>query len=118
MYRKVAAIPQKITVRYSRISPRISRGTCKNAMMPSMPANASRFNAAVNTKIRAKEAHIPSFRRSSSRWPKRMENTAPLPMQSPSKMEVRKVIRAKADPTAASAPAPRNRPTISVSATL
>ncbi len=44
-----------------------------------------------------------SFKPSVSCCPKRMENTAPLPIQSPSSMEVRKVISVKADPTAASA---------------
>ena len=39
-------------------------------------------------------------------------------MHRPSRIEVRKVIREYADPTAASASAPRKRPTISVSATL
>ena len=59
-----------------------------------------------------------SFKPSWFCCPNRMENTAPLPIQSPSSMEVRKVISVKEDPTAASAPAPRKRPTISVSATL
>ncbi len=39
-------------------------------------------------------------------------------MHSPRMMEVRKVISVKDDPTAASAFAPRNCPTISVSAML
>ena len=34
-----------------------------------------------------------SFNPFSSFWPKRMENRAPLPMHSPRRMEVRKVIR-------------------------
>ena len=67
---------------------------------------------------RTKEAMIPSCSPLSSFCPKRMENTVPLPMASPRMMEVRNVIREKADPTAASASAPRKRPTIRVSAIL
>jgi hypothetical protein len=47
-----------------------------------------------------------------------MENTAPLPMHRPSRMEVRKVMRVKEEPTAARAFLPRYRPTIRVSAIL
>ena len=47
-----------------------------------------------------------------------IENTVPLPMARPSKMDVRNVIRVNADPTAASAPVPMNRPTMRVSAML
>ena len=43
----------------------------------------------------------------SSFCPNRIENKAPLPMHSPNRMEVRKVISVKADPTAARAFAPR-----------
>ena len=46
-----------------------------------------------------------------------MENTVPLHMASPSRMEVRKVIREKDDPTAARASAPRNLPTINTTLT-
>ena len=87
-------------------------------MIQSRPANTITFSAAVTTASRAKEASTPSFRPWMSRWPKRMEKTVPLPMASPSRMEVRKVIREKADPTAARASSPRKRPTISVSAML
>ena len=48
----------------------------------------------------------------------RMENTVPLPMARPSRMDVKKVISVNADPTAASAPVPMNRPTMRVSAIL
>ena len=48
----------------------------------------------------------------------RMENTVPLPMARPSRMDVKKVISVKAEPTAASASVPRYLPTINVSATL
>ena len=47
-----------------------------------------------------------------------IENSIPLPMHSPSTTEVRNTITAYDAPTAASASGPRNRPTISVSATL
>ena len=47
-----------------------------------------------------------------------MENTVPLPIARPRITEVRKVISEKADPTAARAFAPKNRPTIRVSAML
>jgi hypothetical protein len=47
-----------------------------------------------------------------------MENTVPLPMASPSSIEVKKVISEKAEPTAASASGPSARPTIRVSAIL
>lgn len=45
-------------------------------------------------------------------------NTFPLPMQSPSKIEVKKVMSVNADPTVARAFAPRNCPTMNVSAIL
>ena len=47
-----------------------------------------------------------------------IEKSIPLPMHSPSTTEVRNTITAYDAPTAASASAPKNRPTISVSATL
>ena len=68
--------------------------------------------------ISTKDAHTASRRPASSRCPNRMENSAPLPMQSPSKIEVRKVISVKDEPTAARAFFPRNCPTIRVSAIL
>ena len=46
---------------------------------------------------------MPSRIRAKSLCPKQMENTAPLPSDSPSKMEVRNVISVNAEPTAASA---------------
>ena len=47
-----------------------------------------------------------------------MENSAPLPMHSPSKIDVKNVISENDEPTAASAVLPRKRPTMSVSAML
>ena len=41
-----------------------------------------------------------------SRLPKHMENTIPLPMQSPKRTEVKHVIKANAAPTAANASGP------------
>ena len=70
------------------------------------------------TARRVKEARTASLSPSLSPCPNRMEKTVPLPMASPSRMEVTKVIREKAEPTAASASTPRNFPTISVSAIL
>ena len=65
-----------------------------------------------------KDAQTLSRRPASSPCPNRMENNAPLPMQSPSRMEVRKVISVKEEPTAASACLPKHCPTIMVSAML
>lgn len=59
-----------------------------------------------------------SFSPIKSPLPNLMEKTVPLPIDSPSKMEVKKVISVKAEPTAASASVPRYLPTINVSATL
>ena len=61
---------------------------------------------------------MPSRSEGRSFCPNRMENTVPLPMASPSRMEFRNVMSANEEPTAASAFAPRNRPTMSVSAML
>lgn len=118
LYKKVAAMPQKITTRYSRMTPRTPAGTFKKAMIQSTPAKAARHSAAASAAISTKAAQMPSSRAAWSRWPNRMENTAPLPMHSPSRIEVKKVIRVKAEPTAASASGPKKRPTIRVSATL
>ena len=51
------------------------------------------FSATVTAAIRTKEDTRLSRRPSPSRRPKCIENSAPLPMHSPSRMEVRKVIR-------------------------
>ena len=59
--------------------------------------------------ISTKEAHMPSCSPFSSRCPNRMEMAVPLPMQSPSRMDVKKVMRVKADPTAAKASGPKKR---------
>ena len=86
--------------------------------MPSRQRKAARFSATVSPAMRTKEARALSRSPASSRRPKRMEKTAPLPMHSPSRMEVRKVIRVKDEPTAARASGPRYQLTISVSAML
>ena len=87
-------------------------------MIQSQAAKTAMLSTTVTTPSSAKEASTPSFKPRSSFWPNRMEKTVPLPMASPSRIEVRKVISEKADPTAASASVPTNRPTISVSAML
>ena len=118
MYRKMPIIPAKITIRYSRISPTRSAGVRSARIIQSMPAKITIFRTSVTVPKRTKEASIPSFRPRESFCPKRMEKTVPLPIANPSKIEVRKVMSEKAEPTAARASAPRNRPTISVSAIL
>ena len=87
-------------------------------MMGSISKKTSRFITSVTRAIITKETKMLDLSFSSLRSPYRMENTAPLPMHSPSRMEVKKVISVKALPTAARACAPRNCPTISVSAML
>ena len=64
------------------------------------------------------DAHTLSRSAVSFRCPKRMENSAPLPMHMPSSIEVRNVIRLNDVPTAARAFCPKKRPTISVSTML
>ena len=56
--------------------------------------------------------------RSSSRAPKWIENAAPLPIERPSRIDVRKVMSVYDEPTAASASDPMKRPTRNVSARL
>ena len=111
-------MPQKITNRYSRINPQTSSGTCRNMRMLSRQRNAEIFNNKVNPATSAKDAQILSFSPFSSFCPNRMEKTAPLPIQSPSKIEVKNVISVKDEPTAANAWLPKNFPTIRVSAML
>ena len=108
----------KITNRYSRISPHTSAGTRRKVRSPSRQMNVRTFKSAVTNAMKKNEAQRFSQRAFSSRCPKRMENSAPLPIHRPRMMEVRKVISVKAEPTAASAFRPRNCPTISVSAML
>ena len=86
-------MPQKMTARYSRMRGHTSAGTRRNTRIPSRHQKAAAFKSTVITAIMTKEAKMASFNPFSSFWPKRMENRAPLPMHSPSRMEVRKVIR-------------------------
>ena len=58
------------------------------------------MSRAATAAVSRAEARRPSSSRASSRVPKHRENTTPLPMHSPSSTEVKKVIRAKAEPTA------------------
>ena len=53
------------------------------------------------------EANMPSFKPFSSRCPKRIEKTAPLPKHKPNKIDVKNVIKVKEEPTAASALEPK-----------
>ena len=101
-----------------RISGAISAGRRRNQIMPSKPRYTAPVSTAVTMASSTKAAKTPSRRPVSSFWPNLMENTVPLPMASPSKMDVRKVISVKAEPTAASALVPMNRPTTNVSAIL
>ena len=114
----MAGRPAKMTSRYSRIRPRTVPVTRIKSRICSEKPYTSAHKIAVTAVSSANEARMPSRRRPMSRCPKQMENTAPLPSDSPSSMEVRNVISVNAEPTAASASAPRKRPTISVSATL
>ena len=86
--------------------------------IPSRHTKAKQLRNKVRPAISTKEAEILSRNPASSRWPNRMENTAPLPIQSPNKIEVKNVIKVNAEPTAAKALLPRKRPTIKVSAIL
>ena len=86
-------MPQKITARYSRIRGHTSWGTRRNTRILSRQRKAAIFKRTVIAAISTKEANMASFKPLSSRWPKRMENSAPLPMASPRRMEVKKVIR-------------------------
>ena len=61
--------------------------------MGSMSRNTSRLSTRVNPAIITKDWTMLFFSLAISRSPYRMENTAPLPMDIPSRMEVRKVIR-------------------------
>ena len=76
----------------------------------------STFSNSATAAIIRNEVPILSFNFSSFFSPYRMENNAPLPMHSPSRIEVKNVISVYDDPTAARASAPRNLPTITVSA--
>ena len=104
--------------RYVRIMASISAGMRRNQIMPSNPAYTANTSTAVTPASSTKLARMPSFNPASSFCPYLMENTVPLPMARPSRMDVKKVISVNADPTAASAPVPMNRPTMRVSAIL
>ena len=69
-----------------------SAGTWSSAIMGSMSKNTATFRATVKPPISKKDRDRLFFSRGRSPSPKRMENTAPLPMHIPSRMEVRKVI--------------------------
>ena len=111
-------MPIKITNKYARISPQTWPGTRRKVRSPSRQTKAKTFKSTVTNAIKKNDALRLSQRASLSRCPKRMENSAPLPMHRPRIIEVINVISVKAEPTAARASRPRNCPTISVSAML
>ena len=83
-----------------------------------MSKNTSRLRTIVIMAIKKKDRKMLDFNLSIFFCPKQIENTVPLPMERPKRMEVKKVIREYAEPTAANASAPRILPTINVSAIL
>ena len=108
-----------MTNKYARIARQTaSVGTCKKLRNRSRQAKAAPVSRAAAAAVKTKDAQRFSRSPCSSRWPKRMENSAPLPMHRPSSTEVRNVISVNDEPTAASASRPSTRPTISVSAML
>ena len=111
-------MPANTIAMYARMSPQTSSGTCKKLLMRSRHANARPFKSSVTPKMSTNEARTLSFKAVSSRCPKRMENSAPLPMHSPSKIDVKNVISENEEPTAASAVLPRKRHTMSVTEML
>ena len=98
--------------------PHTSSGTWRKILIPSIHKKAAAFRKTVTPAISTKEAEILSFNPAASCRPNRMENTAPLPIHSPSRMEVKNVISVNDEPTAANAFSPRYFPTIMVSAIL
>ena len=98
--------------------PHTSWGTRRKVRTPSRQRKARALSRRARHAVRKKDAWALSCRPSWSFCPNRMENTAPLPIHSPNKMDVRKVIKVKEEPTAAKAFLPRYFPTIKVSATL
>ncbi len=106
LYRATAGIPQKIRTRYSRVMDQIRRGIRIHSRIRSTPSRERTVSRAATKTTSKKEAQIPFSRPSRSCLPKHRENTTPLPIHSPNSMEVRKVIRANAAPTAARASEP------------
>src|SRR5699024_3135353 len=86
--------------------------------MASTHSKGTAVSAAVTASANTKELPTLDLSAASSWRPKQVENTTPLPMHRPSRMEVRNVISVKDEPTPASAPAPTDRPTTHVSTTL
>ena len=106
------------TTTKTRISGSITTSITQQIVRVDRQTNAPIFNITVRAAIKIKEAKIPSFNPCSSFPPYRIENTAPLPIHNPNRIDVRNVISVNAEPTAANALAPKKRPTMSVSATL
>ena len=76
------------------------------------------FSRMVIVPMRINDTKILRFKPGRSFAPYRSENITPLPIHKPKKTEVRNIINVYAEPTAANASAPRNCPTINVSAIL
>ena len=74
------------------MSPRHSWGTCKRAMMPSSARKTTILSATLTRAIKPKESTMLRRSSASCRRPQQMEKRTPLPMQSPRRIEVRKVM--------------------------
>ena len=70
----------------------IFSGTCSARMIQSSPAKESALSASATSPISTKDRKKLFFRRSASRRPNWTEKNALLPMHSPRRIEVRKVI--------------------------
>lgn len=81
-----------MTHRYSRVNLKRDWGMRSSHSMVSICQKMIRFNPTVTMPMNRKDKKILRRREVSSFSPKRIEKTAPLPMDSPSMMEVRKVI--------------------------
>ena len=87
-------IPQNIIHRYSLIMEYISAGTHSRPMMGSMNRNTTPLTASATAAIITKDTNMLFFSTFSFFSPYRSENTAPLPMHSPRRMDVRNDISA------------------------
>ena len=104
--------------RYSAVMSMISGGICNSRKNSGRHARDNASMATVITAMKPNEMAKLCFIRSVSPAPQSMENKTPLPMHRPSSTDVRNTIAEYDAPTAASASAPMQRPTMKVSATL
>ena len=79
--------------RYSFIKGMIFSGTRSTHRMPPSPRYTRTFSASAMPAMSTKDWNTLCRMRASSPLPYCMETAAPLPMHSPSRMEVRKVMR-------------------------